>query len=80
MGDLLVLKKYYFLLMLEGFRYLKTGTGLLISGGIVKIQDCAPKILHPLNHLCPMQMDTITFTSDEKKEGMSRRLVYTKKK
>ena len=66
--------------MLEGFRYLKTGTGLLISGGIVKIQDCAPKILHPLNHLCPMQMDTITFTSDEKKEGMSRRFVYTKKK
>ena len=63
----------------RGFRYLKTGTGLLISGGIVKIQDCAPKILHPLNHLCPMQMDTITFTNDENEKGMTRRLVYTKK-
>ena len=61
-------KKVLFSANVRGFRYLKTGTGLLISGGIVKIQDCAPKILHPLNHLCPMQMDTITFTSDEKKE------------
>lgn len=62
----------------RGYRELETGTGLLISGGIVKIQDCAPRILHPLNHLCPMQMDTITYTSDEQEIGMSRRLIYTK--
>lgn len=62
----------------RGFRELATGTNLLISGGIVKIQDCAPQIIHPLNHLCPMQMDTITYTPDEKEKGMSRRLIYTK--
>ena len=48
----------------RGFRPLDTGADMLISGGIVKIQDCAPKIIHPLNHLCPMQMDTITFTGE----------------
>ena len=31
----------------RGFRTLNTGTDMLISGGIVKIQDCAPKIIHP---------------------------------
>lgn len=51
---------------------------MLISGGIIKIQDCAPTVLHPLNHLCPMQMDTITFTGEEQKTEMSKRLIYTK--
>ena len=63
----------------RGFRTLDTGTDILISGGIVKIQDCAPTILHPLNHLCPMQMDTITFTGEEQETEMSKRLIYTKK-
>lgn len=62
----------------RGFRKLSSGTDLLISGGIVKIQDCAPKILHPLNHLCPMQMDTITFTGEEQETEISKRLIYTK--
>lgn len=72
-------KKELFPKEVRGYRELETGTGLLISGGIVKIQDCAPRILHPLNHLCPMQMETITYTTDEQEKGMSRRLVYTRK-
>lgn len=72
-------KKELFPKEVRGYRELETGTGLLISGCIVKIQDCAPRILHPLNHLCPMQMETITYTTDEQEKGMSRRLVYTRK-
>lgn len=63
----------------RGYRELETNTGILISGGIVKIQQSSPKILHPLNHLYPMQMDTITFTNDiNKGKNMSRRLIYTR--
>lgn len=72
-------KKEIFPKEVRGFRTLKTGTDMLISGGIVKIQDCAPTILHPLNHLCPMQMDTITFTGEEQETEISKRLIYTKK-
>lgn len=71
-------KKKIFPKEARGYRVLNTGTSLLISGGITKIQECAPKVLHPFNHLCPMQMDTITYTSDEQEIGMSRRLIYTK--
>ncbi len=63
----------------RGFRTLDTGTNLLISGGIVKIQDCTPTIIHPFNHLCPMQMDTITFTEGNQETEISKRLIYTKK-
>lgn len=63
----------------RGYRELETGTGLLISGGIIKIQDCAPKIIHPLNHLCPMQMDSINYTNNIEEKSMSRRLIYTKR-
>lgn len=63
----------------RGFRTLDTGTDVLVSGGIVKIQDCAPKFLHPLNHLCPMQMDTITLTNEPNEVKMSKKLIYTKK-
>ena len=72
-------KKALFPDNVRGFRKLSTGTNMLISGGIVKIQDCAPKFMHPLNHVCPMQMDTIEFTNDVEKEKISKRLVYTKK-
>ena len=72
-------KKEFFPKDVRGFRTLDTGTDLLINGGIVKIQNCAPTILHPLNHLCPMQMDTITFTCEEQETGISKKLIYTKK-
>lgn len=69
-------KKELFPANVRGYRLLKNGTGLLISGGITKIQDCAPKLIHPLNHLCPMQMDTITFTNDQDKNSRTKRLIY----
>ena len=52
---------------------------MLISGGIVKMHNSSPTILHPFNHLCPMQMDTITFTGEEQETEISKRLIYTKK-
>ena len=63
----------------RGFRTLDTGTDMLISGGIVKMHNSSPTILHPFNHLCPMQMDTITFTGEEQETEISKRLIYTKK-
>ena len=36
---------------------------ILITGGVVKISKCAPELLHPLNHLCPMQMDVVTLSN-----------------
>lgn len=32
---------------------------LIVSGGIVKIQDCAPKIIQPMNQLYPASMEYI---------------------
>ena len=57
-------KKTFFPKNVRGLR--KIGNKyILITGGIVKIQKCAPKLLHPLNHLCPMQLDVITFNKNE---------------
>ena len=54
-------KKTFFPKNVRGLR--KIGNNyILITGGIVKIQKCAPKLLHPLNHLCPMQLDCITIS------------------
>ncbi len=36
---------------------------ILITGGVVKISKCALKLLQPLNHLCPMQMDVVTLSN-----------------
>lgn len=69
-------KKALFPNNVRGYRQLSSGTKILISGGIVKIQDCAPKLLHPFNHLCPMQMDTIKLTNDKDSESKTKRLIY----
>ncbi len=39
---------------------------ILITGGVVKISKCALKLLQPLNHLCPMQMDVVTLSNQYK--------------
>lgn len=63
----------------RGVRRLDSGTIMIINGGIVKIQDCAPKVLHWLNHLCPMQIDTIKLVkSDEQFIESQKRNVYTR--
>ena len=55
-------KKTFFPKNVRGLR--KIGNNyILITGGIVKIQKCAHKLLHPFNHLCPMQMDVITLSN-----------------
>ena len=71
-------KKKIFPKEARGYRVLNTGTSLLISGGITKIQECAHKILHPFNHLCPMQMDTITFTNKIANYKISKRVINIK--
>lgn len=73
-------KKKIFPKEARGYRVLNTGTSLLISGGITKIQECAPKVLHPFNHLCPMQMDTITFTNKLDHYKISKRVINIKNK
>lgn len=52
---------------------------LIISGGITKIQEMAPKIIHPLNHLCPMQIDLITISSRKKEQLITKKTIYMKK-
>ena len=54
-------KKTFFPKDVRGLRKLGNNH-ILITGGVVKIQDCAPKLLHPFNHLCPMQMDVVTLS------------------
>ena len=58
-------KKNLFPKNVRGIRKLKNNY-ILITGGITKIQKCAPKILHPLNHLCPMQLDVINVSNGDK--------------
>ena len=66
-------KKTFFPKNVRGLR--KIGNNyILITGGVVKIQKCAPRLLHPFNHLCPMQMDVITLSN--KKEIYVRRKWY----
>lgn len=60
-------KKTFFPKNVRGLRKLGNNY-ILITGGIVKIQKCAPRLLHPFNHLCPMQMDVVTLSN---KEGIS---------
>ena len=55
-------KKKFFPKNVRGIR--KIGNGyILVTGGVIKISKCAPKKLHFLNHLCPMQMDVITLSN-----------------
>lgn len=66
-------KKTFFPKNVRGLR--KIGNNyILITGGIVKIQKCAHKLLHPFNHLCPMQMDVITLSN--KKDVNVRKKLY----
>lgn len=37
---------------------------LVVTSGIIKIQETAPKILQPFNHLFPSGIDNITITND----------------
>lgn len=49
----------------RGIVKLDTGTYLIYNGGWVKIQECAPKILQPLDKLCHRQMEVTVLTPDE---------------
>lgn len=43
--------------------------------------NSCPKIMQPLNYLCPMQMETVEFTNDETYKdniSVSKRLVRTR--
>lgn len=58
-------KKKFFPKNVRGLR--KAGNSyILVTGGVVKISKCAPKLFQPLNHLCPMQMDVITISHNKK--------------
>lgn len=58
-------KKKFFPKNVRGIRKLGNGY-ILVTGGVIKISKCAPKKLHFLNHLCPMQMDVIIFSKHRK--------------
>lgn len=49
----------------RGIVKLDMGTYLIYNGGWVKIQECAPKILQPLDKLCHRQMEVTVLTPDE---------------
>ncbi len=69
-------KKEFFPKQARGVFTLDTDTNVIVSGGIMKISDCAPKILHWANHLCPMQMDSITFTPGKEPIEITKTKVY----
>ncbi len=54
------------------------GQYLIISGGITKIAEENPKILHPANILYPMSVEDITLTSDKDKIAYQKRIKYEK--
>lgn len=55
-------KKTFFPKNVRGLRKLDNNY-ILITGGVTKIQKCAPKILHPFNHLCPVQIDVVMLSN-----------------
>ena len=57
-------KKQLFPSYARGLQMLPTRSQLLVNGGITKIQDCAPKVLQPLNSLCYQDLDIVTLTND----------------
>lgn len=71
-------KKELFPKMARGFFTLDTDTNVIVSGGVIKISECAPKYLHLANHLCPMQMDSIIFTSENQPVEISKSKIYTR--
>lgn len=56
---------------IRGIVDLKTENGkvipLIYNGGIIKVQECAPRFMRFVNMICPMQMDVMTITSDKDK-------------
>lgn len=62
-------KKTFFPKNVRGFRKLDNNY-ILITGGVTKIQKCAPKILQPFNHFCPVQIDVVMLSN---KKGVSVR-------
>lgn len=64
-------KKKFFPKNVRGIRRLNEGY-ILVTGGVVKISKCAPKLLHPLNHLCPMQIDVV-MVSNKNKFGLNKK-------
>lgn len=60
-GGLISPKKTFFPKNVRGLRCLGNNY-ILITGGVVKIQNSAPKLLHPFNHLCPVQIDVVTLS------------------
>ena len=66
-------KKTFFPKNVRGFRKLDNNY-ILITGGVTKIQKCAPKILHPFNHLCPVQIDVVLLSN--KKDVSVRKKWY----
>lgn len=67
-GGIITPKKRFFPKEARGIIKLKTGTFLIYNGGWVKLQDCAPKILQPLDKLCYRQIDITTITSNLDKD------------
>lgn len=66
-------KKTFFPKNVRGLRKLDNNC-ILITGGVTKIQKCAPKILHPFNHLCPVQIDVVMLSN--KKDVSVRKKWY----
>lgn len=63
----------------RGIIDLSSGSKLVVTGGIVKIQDCAPKILQPLNHLCYKHMNIIKLTNQVGDFPTYQKRINTKK-
>lgn len=56
------------------------GQYIIISGGITKISEESPKILHPGNIFYPMSIEDITLTSDLEKVGYQKKIRYERGK
>lgn len=75
-------KKALFPSLARGVKTLSSGTTVIVSGGLVTLQDCVPRILQFGNFICDQQLDVITLTNNEEVkpyEATSKR-VYTKRR
>lgn len=69
-GGLITPRKNLLPKQARGVVELETGTCLIYSGGWVKLQDCAPKLIQPLDKLCNRQMDVTILSSDPEINGI----------
>lgn len=68
--------KFFFPKNARGTIELEDGKIIIISGGITKFCEAAPKVLHPFNFFYPMAIDDIILTCDNERKEYKKKIKY----